>query len=1557
MDWPKINAVQFIQEYPERTDPKFSYKIARLKEFADLKLPITEAIPTEPGIPLLHQEIVRRFFSPHTDYKSSLILHSLGSGKCVLPDTVVPTNTGTFTVDQLWNSFSSNLIFNDGVGEWSHPSKEIKVWSYNEKLGTMVAGRVGQLYRQYINEKIVKLTLNDGSNIRITRAHHLYNGTRWTNEFAKGDFICVPKKLNFDAVVPQNENLIYLMAWQISEGHERANKPTLSISQKDRDILITIKQKAEALFRQEGIQAVPHIYEGSRGKCPYLQISSIGYQQYLEKKGYTWGSKSAEKKIPDFIVYSPIDQCRLFLRNYFDADGSVYNGRVSVSSASYDIVHKLSLMLRRFGIWLRIRKTKKAATNGSRIKRLYYEGILSRQDSILFKEVIGFGMKRKHEKIFPCNNPNTNVHIVPCRDFLKRVIDEFGISCKFIGWNYVHGNQNPSVTKLEEACKNLEKSFGDPKIMSRIQELRHLKNRQLLFPKIQSIEIEHYKGWVYDLEIDVYHNYVANNIICHNTCTSGLVAEYFKDTQVSGDKRNPALVLVKNEDLARNYSMKIADVCTNTVYYGKLVGGETEDLRTKRIRKEVEKVYEIQTWEAFLSQMKKRNKEWISRHYSNRVIIIDEAHHLNVAEEEKGKKTQKKIYKDMKRFLHLVKDCRVLLLTGTPIWDRAREIASLLNLILPEDEQLPIGKTFERKYFEKGRLKPDALNELKDKLRGRISFLRTSLTNRIDTGFTNPWLQIIKVYPDGMSDFQYRNSRRIEKKEKERHRGQIKEQREKKERIAKREKGKEKVSIRPSITVGAWKQEKKVGIRRWSREAANFIYPDLEKVNGRYKIKKNGLWGFEGFKKYAGGKKRGTSTDYRLLPSWVKDSEGATPEKIRLNREFVRLVNEDLKKFSAKIASMVDQIRRHPNQLIYIFTGEFVEASGSGAVQIAALLEILLNKTGKQEFHRILTARGIKRKSAPGTRGFAVITGNAPGTTTRPLEVRRILENYGHPRNRYADYCQVLIGSQRLAEGVDIKNVRQVHILMPHWNLPGIRQAIGRVFRVGSHDDLKLEERNVTVFHHAAVQTAPQGKGYHRGGGFPAGVGFTKMTTTDIEIYRIAEIKETENAEVYRLLKEMAWDCPLNYRRNVLTTDQPGSQVCDYRECNYVCDGFPPTSKIPPVWEYNVSKEKIRRDNYDLFYASPEIERLKKEIVKVFHSYFSLPLEGLVELLSVEEDQIVLLLQALDDIIENRQLIRNRYGFSSYLKEKGDVYFLDNQIDPIYSYQTALYTEYPLVTDHIGLEEVVELSQLEKDRKILRQFARTGDMKQYTQLSKSGKILILEWGAALKESERKGTKVPTSAERKVLKAVERDLSENFHYMSDGSFLHTLEDDIKIYEPETGKWIPISPKETKIYQAELEKQKKKKEEAKARDIWQDNPYGFLGLVTNGKFKILTKETLEKKAPTKRKPGKPTGRVCRTIKKPHLIGFFLKLGYYPKAPPGVGEGFTKKELIGSIKSKPEYTKYTEVFPNTPLKSLSKDRVLRIYYLYTLDIPKLCRKLEEWFRRPENRKFLLV
>ncbi|MDQ3814777.1 MAG: DEAD/DEAH box helicase, partial [Armatimonadota bacterium] len=69
--------------------------------------------------------------------------------------------------------------------------------------------------------------------------------------------------------------------------------------------------------------------------------------------------------------------------------------------------------------------------------------------------------------------------------------------------------------------------------------LQHLLDQEVFYCRIKSIEDVEHEGWVYDFEVADHHNFVANNILCHNTIQ--LLALLQREWE-SGERRPTLLI-------------------------------------------------------------------------------------------------------------------------------------------------------------------------------------------------------------------------------------------------------------------------------------------------------------------------------------------------------------------------------------------------------------------------------------------------------------------------------------------------------------------------------------------------------------------------------------------------------------------------------------------------------------------------------------------------------------------------------------------------------------------------------------------------------------------------------------------------------------------------------------------------------------------------------------------------------------------------------------------------------------------------------------------------------
>ena len=264
-------------------------------------------------------------------------------------------------------------------------------------------------------------------------------------------------------------------------------------------------------------------------------------------------------------------------------------------------------------------------------------------------------------------------------------------------------------------------------------------------------------------------------------------------------------------------------------------------------------------------------------------------------------------------------------------------------------------------------------------------------------------------------------------------------------------------------------------------------------------------------------------------------------------------------------------------------------------------------------------------------------------------------------------YKCVLI-SMAGAEGLDYKNIRQIHIMEPWYNMSRLEQIIGRGVRNLSHCLLPFEERNVEIYLHASISTTNP-----------------EQECIDLYFYRLAEKKAIRIGKVTRVLKQIAVDCLIHSKQHALTTqnmltlpentniqlrlssnpqqlvpfqvgDRSFSNTCDYMEsCDVQC--------VPHVDGASLQEIKY---TYDQAYVETQRTHITERIRQLFKEQHFYPRKTLVQAInSVKVYPLEHIYTALTYLVGNRQeILLDRYGRAGTLVNQGDVYlFQPSELD------------------------------------------------------------------------------------------------------------------------------------------------------------------------------------------------------------------------------------------------------------------------------------------------------
>ncbi len=573
----------------------------------------------------------------------------------------------------------------------------------------------------------------------------------------------------------------------------------------------------------------------------------------------------------------------------------------------------------------------------------------------------------------------------------------------------------------------------------------------------------------------------------------------------------------------------------------------------------------------------KEERSILRREFSGRLLIIDEAHNLNDLpgaaaadddldtpasdDEASQRKEGKQLTPYLIKVLRAAEGMKLMLLTGTPMYNSYREIIFMLNILLINDGKRPIS---EDEVFTKdgtfvlggepqedgsvSRSGEEVLGEIASKY---VSFMRGE----------NPRSFPLRLTPEGMPRITEYPRLNVTGREP----------------VGRQQTAfASMLPIVPSQLTGSAQgvlkrlQDLNMGVKGGANpiiieslvQYGNIVYPDLDPNTAEQDpatLSKDDLMkrvGEAGLANTFQVVKQGNSRVYMHY-----DEEGS---------EWMSYDN--LGEYSPKMKTVLGSLL-NAEGVCFVYS-RFV---GSGALPLALILEAngytpfgrarrLLGNGWRHPEGRVCAyctrrervhgpgghAEGVPDMFVPAT--YGLLTGNKILTPY----FKDIVEGCQDSGNVDGGKLKVILGSQIAAEGIDLRYIRESHILDSWFHLNKTEQVIGRAIRFRSHIKLPPAKRNTTVMLHVNL--------------FDKAV--TNKETPDLYCYRLAYSKATQVGRVTRVLKSYALDCNLNHnmvyfkdlprvdvidsqrreRRGVSLDDMPFSPLCDWLEkCDFKC--------------------------------------------------------------------------------------------------------------------------------------------------------------------------------------------------------------------------------------------------------------------------------------------------------------------------------------------------------------------------------------------------------------------
>ena len=266
-------------------------------------------------------------------------------------------------------------------------------------------------------------------------------------------------------------------------------------------------------------------------------IFSHALCQFLEKAfGCTVDSISAHKCVPPQVFSASPEIISSFLSALFEGDGYLSCDRpgsgtyFEYSSASHELAIGVRGLLLRLGILSVIRAQKKFASNtDSKIKRTYYSVFVYGDEHVKkLAALLKFVGKKSHKLSrikMAVMKSNPNLDVIPeVNEAFKSLVKLAGlnvkktkkISSKLV--SYYENRCYPSRQGMREAL-TVVAEHGDLGGLANaiFGHLKKVAESDIYWDEVVSVEKTNSEEWVYDLAVKDNHNFIAGDIIIHNS--------------------------------------------------------------------------------------------------------------------------------------------------------------------------------------------------------------------------------------------------------------------------------------------------------------------------------------------------------------------------------------------------------------------------------------------------------------------------------------------------------------------------------------------------------------------------------------------------------------------------------------------------------------------------------------------------------------------------------------------------------------------------------------------------------------------------------------------------------------------------------------------------------------------------------------------------------------------------------------------------------------------------------------------------------------------------------
>jgi len=421
------------------------------------------------------------------------------------------------------------------------------VWALNEATMQLEKAAVSKVFATGM-KPVLRLQTRLGRAIRATGTHKFLtvNGWRRLDELKIGDRMALPRYLSSSFIQSMSNAEIALLGHMIGDGCTLP-RHVIQYATREQDLARTVANLAIKVF---GERIIPRICKERDWYQVYLPAAyPLAHNvrnpvtEWLDALG-VFGLRSREKFVPNQIFEQPQEAIALFLRHLWSTDGCIKTGKgkchypsVYCASSSEKLARDVQSLLLRLGINARLFLSPQPGKGRDR----YQVWVTGRPDLDKFIHLIGAVGNCKQQALTEVaeyiKNPsgNTNRDVIP-RDVWKMyavpAMQPCGLTTRPMQAQL--GNLYCG-TALYKHNLGRERAYRLATIV-KSDELAFLSKSDIYWDEIASIEVDG-EAEVYDLTVPALHNFVANDIVVHNSIEqdADLVIMLYRDEYYNPD--------------------------------------------------------------------------------------------------------------------------------------------------------------------------------------------------------------------------------------------------------------------------------------------------------------------------------------------------------------------------------------------------------------------------------------------------------------------------------------------------------------------------------------------------------------------------------------------------------------------------------------------------------------------------------------------------------------------------------------------------------------------------------------------------------------------------------------------------------------------------------------------------------------------------------------------------------------------------------------------------------------------------------------------------------------